>query len=68
MNFHRGNLPVGSIIESKRHRSGLIHVDICGTGAVIGRVLRRDGSVGRREVVLNLADVRAVHLGLPLED
>lgn len=50
-------IAAGDRIFSRRHKSGEIHVDVAGSKTLIGRVIRKDGKPGAREVVVDRQDV-----------
>jgi len=58
------NIPPGTRLYSRAHRGGEIHVDVVGSRALVGRLVRKDGRPSRREVVVSLADVTAIVLTL----
>ena len=58
-------IKVGDRIYSRRHRSGEIHVDVTGSKVLIGRVVRKDGTVGDQEVIVSINDVSQRRLLLP---
>lgn len=46
----------GDRIFSRSHKSGEIHVDVAGSKVLLGRVIRKNGMLGR-EVVIPVAEV-----------
>lgn len=58
-------IKTGDRIFSRRHRSGEIRVDVAGSKVLIGRMIRKDGQPGEREVIVNVADVASKLLFLP---
>lgn len=50
-------IKTGDRIFSRRHRSGEIRVAVAGSKVLIGRVIRKDGQLSEREVIVDRSDV-----------
>ncbi|OIO03128.1 MAG: hypothetical protein AUJ49_04835 [Desulfovibrionaceae bacterium CG1_02_65_16] len=59
------SITAGDRIFSRRHKSGEIQVDVAGSKTLIGRIIRKDGTPGAREVVVDVADVSHIWPFLP---